>query len=269
MYPLLALLCFVLIIWFMVWEYAEDSSKPSQKTGGNPALLLILGGILIAPFLALGSLLYALGRIAMKLPSLLEGALILLKRFLRWLWERAQVLFEDVQKMFLRIGKNVRRLVRETEQRWDTFLRSPRIERARRRVAAARLHERGPLESLFRLRRIFGRGSARSPRHDRRRWRSALAFLSFTAFLVRRRRQAERAPASRVERHGRKSAGERVHGRRFAGEKHSRLSSLYRGRFAHGRVTFQKVEVPLPADEPVLRRLRNIGWKTRKHISSL
>ncbi|MDD5751819.1 MAG: hypothetical protein PHS73_04870 [Candidatus Peribacteraceae bacterium] len=110
MYQALSIACFVVIAWFLVWEHGDDRSKSSKKTEASlfPA---ILGGVVLAPLLALGGLLFALWKIATTVPALLYGVFVLLRGFFEWVQDRLRAVAMRLAEILRDVVHTLRRFL--------------------------------------------------------------------------------------------------------------------------------------------------------------
>ena len=327
MYTLLALACFVIIVWFLLGEVTADQTKPSKNDGSVfPA---VLGGVLLAPVLALGAVLFALGRMAMVIPALVYGLFVLIQRLFEWAAENSREVAghigdslraiggrikrfllsrsagKKIQEFFItwreagktvlryvrrlvaalenlleRVIRNVRSMVRDASGRIRKFRRSMTAsgehQSSSRRTSSARSSSASGLSaSAVRLWRILassrssaGTENAQQKKHHHRKWAlSALALFALHGMRQRASRREEREEPQEEER--RSSAGERVHGSRFARKTKEQISSLYHGRYERDRISFRRVSSPASRQTDVLKNLRAVGWRVRSKIDRL
>jgi hypothetical protein len=113
MYQALSLICFVFIFWAILGMDFSDDGKGSKSSDNDSMLPAILGGILVSPLLALGGFLFVLGRIAIAIPAILYGILVLCGQALQWLWEQCQKLFGNLREVLGRLSRNVEKLLKK------------------------------------------------------------------------------------------------------------------------------------------------------------
>lgn len=113
MYQALSLICFVFIFWAILGMDFADDGKGSKSADSDSIIPAILGGILVSPLLALGGFLFVLGRIALAIPAILYGILVLCGQAFEWLGEQCKEIFGNFGGVINRVSRNAEKLLKK------------------------------------------------------------------------------------------------------------------------------------------------------------